>query len=107
MSEEPNCDNCWKKGNYDVFMCPTKEKCIPARDYSPKGPEERVRGDAKMSEGCFCVNCNNKKGDFVCEDCIEKNLKTHENKLISKIVNDLKKYTLTASIIEKWEGKLK
>jgi len=36
---EPNCDNCWKKGNYDLFMCPTKEKCIPERDYAPKGPE--------------------------------------------------------------------
>ena len=45
---EPNCDNCWKKGNYDLFMCPTKEKCIPARDYSPKGPEERVRDATRI-----------------------------------------------------------
>ena len=55
---EPNCDNCWKKGNYDLFMCPTKEKCIPARDYSPKGSELKPK---KRKGGCYqftyCNEC--------------------------------------------------
>ena len=81
---EPNCDNCWKKGNYEVFMCPTKEKCIPARDYYPKGSdEERVR-DATRQE------------------------------LISEFVNDLKNFSpfnkppnTINDLIKKWEEKLK
>ena len=45
-----HCNNCWKKDNYDVFMCPTKEKCIPARDYSPKGPEFNENPSSEMFE---------------------------------------------------------
>jgi len=37
------CNNCWKQGNYDLFKCPTKEKCILERDYSPKGPELKIK----------------------------------------------------------------
>ncbi len=41
------CDSCWKKGNYEVFMCPTIEKCITTRDYSPKGPKPRKNDSIK------------------------------------------------------------
>ena len=33
---EPLCDDCVCKGNYEIFMCPTKEKCIIKRDWRPK-----------------------------------------------------------------------
>ena len=82
----------------------------------------------KMSESCFCVNCNKQDGDFICVECNEKNIKTYENKFIKKnliekvdsvmkflnhrlskqkqeIIEDLKLPYTRKFLIEKWGKK--
>ena len=45
-----DCDNCICKGIYELFMCPTKEKCIINRDWRPNLKELNRFADEQIAK---------------------------------------------------------